>query len=100
MLTYAVEVRARGKEKTFDCPADGNLLTVALKNKVRIDHICRVGLCGTCQVIVVDGRESLSPPTDREHLLLDAQPLNDGVRLACQAKVQGPVKVSDTSESM
>lgn len=92
-MHYTIEADVKGKTKRFECPAEANLLGAALKQKVRIDHICRVGLCGTCQVEVLEGGASLSPPTDRESLLLDVQPLRDGVRLACQARVQGPLRI-------
>ncbi len=82
-----VEARVRDKEYAFDVPLGGNLLSAALRNKVPVDHLCRVGLCGICQVRVAWGDDSLSEPSDAETLLLDEMPLSEGVRLACQAKV-------------
>lgn len=77
----------RDRDYTFDVSDGGNLLAAALKNKVPVDHICRVGLCGTCQVRVIWGADSLSQPSDAERLLLDEAPLSEGVRLACQVRV-------------
>ncbi|HLD06665.1 MAG TPA: 2Fe-2S iron-sulfur cluster-binding protein [Candidatus Nanoarchaeia archaeon] len=42
---------------------------------------CKDGLCGTCLVTVIEGRENLSPKNDKENDLLG--PAGDE-RLACQ----------------
>ena len=61
-----------------------------------VDHICRVGLCGACQVLVLEGADGLSRPTREEALLLDTVPLAEGVRLACQVRVaEGETGVSE-----
>lgn len=82
------------KEHHFEVRQGTNLLGAALKAKVRVDHICRIGLCGTCQVLVLKGGAEQSPPTERELFLLDEEPLNRGVRLACQLSVQGDLNFS------
>ncbi|KAK4428124.1 Photosynthetic NDH subunit of subcomplex B 3, chloroplastic [Sesamum alatum] len=46
------------------------------------------GTCGTCIVEVVEGRELLSPRTDKEKEKLKRNPKN--WRLACQTTVGGP----------
>ena len=73
----------------------GSILDVALANDVRIDHACGgVGACGTCHVIVLEGRENLSDPTEDELDRLDICPgVTPTSRLACMAVVQGDVKV-------
>ena len=71
--------------------APGSLLGLALTNHLDLDHACGgVCACSTCHVIVKEGFESLSEPTEREEDMLDLAP---GVslysRLACQAVPDG-----------
>ncbi|OAT80778.1 ferredoxin [Desulfotomaculum copahuensis] len=56
------------------------------------------GLCGRCRVRVAEG--NLSPLTEAEKRLLREEELAAGYRLACQAAVQGPVKVEIPPESL
>ncbi len=81
------------KTKNFSAAKEQTLLAACLDNRVRIDHICRNGLCGMCQVLIEDGLDHLSPPTMMEKLLLDTEALKSGIRLACQAHIlAGPIK--------
>lgn len=91
-----VRVQAEGKEYDFEAVIGSNLLGSALKSKVPIDNICRVGLCGACQVCVLEGASNLSKPSEAEWLLLDRAPLEEDVRLACQARVEGDVFIRHT----
>ena len=95
LLSHLALVRAEigGKAYEFEARIGANLLGSALVHKAPIDHICRTGLCGACQVLVVSGAQNLSAPTDQERLLLDDVPLEQGVRLACQAKVMGELLI-------
>ncbi len=60
---------------------------------------CKVGLCGLCAIEIVDGADNLSPVdpgspemnTVENKAFLDADPKR--YRLACLAKVKGPVKL-------
>lgn len=49
------------------------------------------GQCGTCIVEIVEGMENLSPRTDFEQRVLKKKP--ESYRLACQAIVNGAVRV-------
>jgi len=84
-----VRAEIDGKAYEFEAHTGANLLGSALAHRAPVDHICRAGLCGACQVLIVVGAGNLSAPTDEERLLLDVEPLRQGVRLACQAKVMG-----------
>ncbi len=74
----------------------GSLLDVALASGVHIEHACGgVGVCATCHVIVQDGQENLSDPTDDELDCVEKAPENTPAsRLACKAIVQGDVTVT------
>jgi 2Fe-2S ferredoxin len=48
--------------------------------------------CGTCHVVIVQGKENLSPASEEEQDLVDQVPDNTpDSRLACQAVVKGDV---------
>lgn len=92
---FKVAGHIRGKEVTFGVEPGESLLSAALRSKKKMDHSCKVGLCGMCQVKVVEGIENLSEPTEAERQLLDEVPLSDAVRLACQTQVTGPIAFMD-----
>jgi 2Fe-2S ferredoxin len=73
----------------------GSLLDIALAHGVELEHACGgAGVCATCHVIVVKGRENLSPPTDDELDVVDMAPNHTpDSRLACKAVVRGDVTV-------
>lgn len=92
---FKVSGYIRGKEATFSVEPGESLLSAVLRSRKKMDHVCKVGLCGMCQVKVVEGVENLSEPTEAERQLLDEVPLSDAVRLACQAQVTGPIAFID-----
>lgn len=53
-----------------------------------------VSLCGYCRVRVVAGEENLSPVTQGEREILKGLRADDAERLACCARIQGPVTVT------
>ncbi|WP_244267263.1 ASKHA domain-containing protein [Moorella stamsii] len=56
------------------------------------------GLCGRCRVRVAAG--DAGEPTPAERRFLKQEQLEQGYRLACQAVIQGPLKVEIPPESM
>ncbi len=80
------------RQVDFDDGTDVNLLRIALRYECGVPWKCASGLCGTDRVRIVEGAEFLSPPRKREKQLL-GDLLDDGVRLACQTYVSGPVRV-------
>ena len=53
-----------------------------------------VSLCGYCRVKVVAGAENLNPVTQGEREILKGLRADDAERLACCARIQGPVTVT------
>jgi class 3 adenylate cyclase/hemoglobin-like flavoprotein/predicted Ser/Thr protein kinase len=49
--------------------------------------------CSTCRVLVLDGAQNLSPRDSAELKLARRLGFGDDIRLACQTKVRGPVRV-------
>ncbi|RLE49088.1 MAG: ferredoxin [Candidatus Methanomethylicota archaeon] len=83
-------------------PRGSTILDAAMKVGVDISNICRgLGVCGKCQVVIIEGTENLSPLTDSEKHHLSEEKLILGYRLGCQAKVFGDivVKVPEASRT-
>ena len=51
------------------------------------------GRCSTCRVIVLEGLDNVSPRTPAEAKLAAVKGFEDDIRLACQTRVCGPVKL-------
>ncbi|MEM2905861.1 MAG: ASKHA domain-containing protein [Candidatus Bathyarchaeia archaeon] len=58
------------------------------------------GTCGKCLVKVLDGEENLTTRTSAERALISGDMPNSGYRLACLARLLGPVTVLIPPESM
>jgi ferredoxin len=73
----------------------GTLLGAAMKNGVRLMHVCGARtLCATCRVVVESGEDNLTPMRGTEKFSLRWHlSVSPRTRLACQARVNGPVEV-------
>jgi nitrite reductase (NADH) large subunit len=67
------------------------LLEAAEAGGLPIESGCRMGVCGADPVCVSDGMEHLSGISDDERSTLDRLGFADNTRMACCARVQGPV---------
>lgn len=77
--------------KSGEFPAGKTLLSAALELGVVISHVCGGdGACGTCRVEVLQGWDSLTPPTPDETY----KEIESPHRLSCQAKLAGDVVVN------
>jgi ferredoxin len=81
-----------------EVPDNGNLREVCLREGVRLYYgVARLlncggkARCGTCRVRVLEGVKNLSAPSPFERKRLPDPA--EGVRLACQANVRGPMVV-------
>jgi NAD(P)H-nitrite reductase large subunit len=59
---------------------------------------CRMGMCGADPVRITAGMENLSPVLAAERATLERLGLPTGCRMACSARVQGPVTVVPTTD--
>ena len=73
----------------------GTLLGAAMKNGVRLMHVCGARtLCATCRVVVESGEDNLTIMSGAEKFSLRWHlSVSPRTRLACQARVNGPVEV-------
>ncbi|ACF13722.1 ferredoxin [Chloroherpeton thalassium ATCC 35110] len=77
------------------------LLAVGRREKSHIGYACGGnGLCQTCDVVVHEGGELLSEPNEVEKAWNPQKKLDDGHRLACQARVmkEGTVTLTTRPE--
>ncbi len=71
------------------------VLEAARSLRVSLDHFCGgCASCGTCRVIVRGETTHLSPMEDREKVALGAAAVARGDRLACQARIRGPIELA------
>ena len=78
----------------INAEAGKSVFDIATENNISTRSDCGgKGLCGKC-LVAVDRQENLSEISDREKRFLKEEQINDGYRLACQAKVQGPVNIT------
>jgi ferredoxin len=76
--------------KSAECEAGKTVLQCALDMGIDISHVCGGdGACGTCRIEVVQGTESLTPPTPDETY----KELELPHRLSCQARLKNDVTV-------
>ena len=75
------------------------LLDLAEANHVTLSAGCRMGMCGADPLRVLEGAETLSPAGPSERSTLERLGLDQGCRLACSARVGGPVSVSTDLEA-
>ena len=67
------------------------LLEAAEAGGLPIESGCRMGVCGADPVCVSEGMEHLSAISDDERSTLDRLGFADNTRMACCARVEGPV---------
>jgi NADPH-dependent 2,4-dienoyl-CoA reductase/sulfur reductase-like enzyme/ferredoxin len=70
------------------------LLDVIERSGLPIEAGCRMGLCGSDPICVQEGEANLSPVDDSERTTLQRLGLESGHRMACCARVLGPVALS------
>jgi nitrite reductase (NADH) large subunit len=69
------------------------LLDIAEASQVPMESGCRMGMCGSDPVRIVEGEENLSAMRSAERRTLERLGLGPGCRMACVSRVQGPVVV-------
>ena len=85
-------VRCEPSGREVSVVHDTNLLDAVLQTGLGLGQSCDgIALCGFCRVKVLDGNENLTPMADEERKVLATQRAGDDERLACCARVSGPV---------
>jgi ferredoxin-NADP reductase/Fe-S-cluster-containing hydrogenase component 2 len=84
----AGKVIFQASDTTATVPVGATILDVADEAGVFIDNACRSGTCGSCRVKLVSGRVRMAVED-----ALTKEDKAEGYILACQAKIEGDVKV-------
>ncbi len=74
------------------------LLDLAESGEQTIEAGCRMGVCGADPVCVVAGMDNLSPISADERATLERLGYAENTRMACCARVEGPVTIALTPE--
>ena len=70
------------------------LLQISLKHDIPHVHACGGNArCSTCRVMICDGLGNVLPRNAAEQHLADFKGLEPNVRLACQTRISGPVRI-------
>jgi ferredoxin len=89
-----ITVRSSSETKTVE--DEGSLLEVSFDNDLPIPFGCQSGKCGICTVKVVEG--NLAAASKVEEAILEGFDCEAGVRLACQAHLDGDVVLESINE--
>ncbi len=87
----AIEVVLAPDERRLLTEPKRTLLEVAERNDVRIEAGCRMGVCGADPIAVLSGVENLGDLKADEKSTLERLGLGGNARMACMARVHGPV---------
>ena len=91
LLTFSHET---GGDVVIEGAPGQTLLEASLAAGIPHTHECGgYARCSTCRVLVLSGGENLSPRDSAELKLAKRLSFGDDIRLACQTKVRGPVRV-------
>ena len=94
-----VQVRFEPHDSLVTADAGMSLLEIAEKHEQPIEAGCRMGICGSDPVAVLDGMCNLSPPEQDELDTLRRLGHGGSTRMACRARVHsGVVRVSMSPE--
>ncbi len=78
----------------FDVAAGETLLEAALRSGVPVSHACGGrAKCSTCRIWILDGLAACPQRSAAEASLADRMGLSDEVRLACQLRPEGELRV-------
>jgi len=93
-------VRYETSGKSIEVDMDANLLRTSIRYEGSVPYKCGGGLCGTCKVRIVEGREFVSKVMKKEIDRLGQEKIDQGFRLACQTFVTGDVAIQWGEEDL
>jgi NADPH-dependent 2,4-dienoyl-CoA reductase/sulfur reductase-like enzyme/ferredoxin len=96
--TSAPEVRVEPEGKRIVAKPGMSLLEAVEAGGLPIESGCRMGMCGADPVCVKEGMEHLSDISDEERATLERLGLAPNTRMACAARVKGPVCIGLKAE--
>ncbi len=88
------EVKFESDGKRIVVEKGTTLLEVAENNDIPLEPGCRMGVCGADPVCIVKGMKNLSKMSAQERQTVERLNLGPNGRMACVARVKGPVEVT------
>ncbi len=80
--------------KEVDAHPDKTILQASLENGIPHYYICGGNTrCTTCRVSIVEGLENCQPRNEKEQMVAEEMHFSPAIRLACQTKISGEVKL-------
>ena len=79
------------EERHIVMPLGSSLLETAERNDLPIEPGCRMGVCGADPIVILQGMDNLSEMKGEERSTLERLGLGHNCRMACMARVNGPV---------
>jgi 2Fe-2S ferredoxin len=81
----------------FDVRNGSTLFRAVLRARLPLARSCRgEAVCAACKVRILEGAENVAAPTRAEAAMTEREPLREGERYACQARICGPVTITTT----
>ncbi|WP_373998783.1 2Fe-2S iron-sulfur cluster-binding protein [Bdellovibrio bacteriovorus] len=81
----------------FEVPSGANLMKSLLEAGLPVASSCDGdGVCAKCKIIIVEGKENLTPENETEAFLRESKDLPKDVRISCQTHVIGDVTIDAT----
>jgi adenylate cyclase len=89
---HRIEILPDGSET--EASEQETILQALLRSGVPQAHVCGgKARCSTCRLLVLQGLENCSPRHAREQHIAERLHFPPNIRLACQTKVSGPIKI-------
>lgn len=89
-----IKIIIENSNEIHEIEAKRNLSEVLDATNSSILFGCRTGICGTCLVKIVEGKENIDPPNKDEEEYLEIVADEDDLRLACQLCPKGNIKLN------
>jgi 2Fe-2S ferredoxin len=81
-------------EKEIEVPIKTNLMKAIIDAELPIGSSCGgAGVCTKCLIEVIEGANNLSKPNALEQKLAEKEKLNADIRVSCQVKVLGDIRI-------
>lgn len=80
--------------KEIEVDEGANLLRASIRYQGNIPFKCGGGICGTCKVLVEEGKDNLDKVKKHEYKHIDEEMVSQGYRMACQTSVEGDISIS------
>jgi len=78
-----------GQEYQTDAREGDSLVLASGRSEYPISTGCMDSSCGTCEVVVLEGQDNLTPVTSKETATKEANNIDANHRLGCQTAVLG-----------